>query len=42
VNERSNAHLYETGGLRRVYLRERDNIAKRLVLHCHRTLKCGH
>lgn len=33
LNERSNAHLYETGGLRRVFLRGRDNIAKRLLLH---------
>jgi transposase len=33
LNERSNAHLYETGGMRRVYLRGRANVAKRLVLH---------
>lgn len=33
LNERSNAHLYETGALRRVFLRGRDNIAKRLLLH---------
>jgi transposase len=33
VAERSNAHLYETGGMRRVHLRGRDNILKRLVIH---------
>jgi transposase len=33
LNERSNAHLYETGGMRRVYLRGRENVAKRLLLH---------
>jgi transposase len=33
LNERSNAHLYETGALRRVFLRGRDNIAKRLLIH---------
>jgi transposase len=32
LNERSNAHLYETGGMRRLYLRGRDNILKRLVI----------
>jgi hypothetical protein len=31
--ERSNAHLYETGRMRRVYLRGRDNILKRLLIH---------
>lgn len=31
--ERSNAHLYETGGMRRVHLRGRENILKRLVIH---------
>lgn len=31
--ERSNAHLYETGGMRRVYLRGRENILKRLLIH---------
>lgn len=30
--ERSFAHLYETGGMRRVYLRGRENILKRLVI----------
>ena len=32
-SERSHAHLYETGGLRRVHLRGRENIWKRLVIH---------
>jgi transposase len=31
--ERSFAHLYETGGMRRVYLRGRSNILKRLLVH---------
>jgi len=31
--ERSFAHLYETGGMRRVHLRGRINILKRLVVH---------
>lgn len=31
--ERSNAHLYETGAMRRVYLRGRENILKRLLIH---------
>jgi transposase len=31
--ERSFAHLYETGGMRRLHLRERDNILKRLLIH---------
>ena len=31
--ERSFAHLYETGGLRRLYLRGHDNIRKRLLIH---------
>lgn len=31
--ERSNAHLYETGAMRRVHLRGRANILKRLLLH---------
>jgi transposase len=33
LNERSNAHLYETGGMRRVFLRGRENVAKRLLIH---------
>jgi len=33
LNERSNAHLYETGGMRRVHLRGHENILKRLVVH---------
>lgn len=33
LNERSNAHLYETGGMRRVHLRGRTNIRKRLLVH---------
>lgn len=32
LNERSNAHLYETGGMRRVHLRGSDNILKRLLI----------
>ena len=31
--ERSFAHLYNTGGMRRVHLRGKDNIAKRALLH---------
>jgi len=31
--ERSFAHLYETGGLRRVHLRHHPNILKRLLVH---------
>ncbi|MDY7091670.1 MAG: transposase [Acidobacteriota bacterium] len=31
--ERSSAHCYETGGLRRIYLRGRENIRKRIVVH---------
>lgn len=31
--ERSFAHAYETGGLRRLHLRGRDNILKRLLIH---------
>jgi transposase len=31
--ERPFAHLYETGGMRRVYLRGHDNIRKRLLIH---------
>ena len=31
--ERSMAHMYETGGLRRVYLRGHNNILKRLLVH---------
>jgi len=31
--ERPNAHLYETGGMRRTYLRGHDNILKRLLVH---------
>ena len=33
LTERSFAHLYETGGMRRVHLRKRDNILKRLLVH---------
>jgi transposase len=32
-NERSNAHMYETGGMRRVYLRGQENSLKRLLIH---------
>ena len=31
--ERPNAHLYETGGLRRTHLRGHANILKRLLVH---------
>jgi transposase len=31
--ERSNAHLYETGGMRRTHLRRHENILKRLIVH---------
>src|SRR5882672_2011494 len=31
--ERSFAHNYETGGMRRLHLRHRDNIAKRVLIH---------
>jgi transposase len=31
--ERSNAHMYETGGLRRTHLRGHGNIFKRLIVH---------
>jgi len=31
--ERSFAHLYDTGGMRRVHLRGQDNIAKRVLIH---------
>jgi transposase len=31
--ERSFAHLYDTGGMRRVHLRQRSNIAKRALIH---------
>ncbi len=31
--ERSFAHAYQTGGLRRVYLRGRENVSKRVLIH---------
>ena len=31
--ERSFAHAYETGGMRRVYLRGRENVLKRILIH---------
>ena len=31
--ERSFAHAYETGGMRRLYLRGRDNVRKRVLIH---------
>ena len=31
--ERPNAHLYDTGGMRRVHLRGHSNILKRLLVH---------
>lgn len=33
LTERSFAHMYETGGMRRLHLRGRENILKRLVVH---------
>ncbi len=33
LTERGFAHLYETGGMRRVHLKGRENILKRLVVH---------
>ncbi len=33
LTERTFAHMYETGAMRRVHLRGRDNILKRLVIH---------
>jgi transposase len=33
LTERTFAHLYETGGMRRVHLRGRDNILKRILIH---------
>jgi transposase len=33
TTERTFAHCYETGGLRRIHLRGHDNIQKRLLLH---------
>lgn len=32
LTERSFAHMYETGAMRRVHLRGRDNILKRLLI----------
>ena len=31
--ERSFAHAYETGAMRRLHLRHRDNVAKRVLIH---------
>jgi transposase len=33
LTERTFAHMYETGAMRRVHLRGRENILKRLVIH---------
>jgi transposase len=33
LTERSMAHMYETGGMRRVHLKGKDNILKRLLVH---------
>jgi transposase len=33
LTERSMAHLYETGGMRRLHLKGRNNILKRLLVH---------
>ena len=35
--ERSMAHMYETGGMRRLWLRGLDNVRKRVLIHA-----CGH
>ncbi len=35
--ERSMAHMYETGGMRRLWLRGLDNVSKRVLIHA-----CGH
>ena len=32
MGERTHAHLYETGGMRRLHLRGRENILKRLLI----------
>ena|SRR6185312_6335083 len=44
--QRTFAHLYETGAMRRVYLRGRDSILKRLLIHgaafCQYRLKIPH
>jgi transposase len=32
--ERSFAHVYDTGGLRRTHLRGHDNLLKRVLIHC--------
>ncbi|MFT7461880.1 MAG: transposase [Pseudohongiellaceae bacterium] len=32
IAERSNAHCYETGGLRRVHVRHRENVEKRVLI----------
>jgi transposase len=39
--ERPFAHLYETGGMRRLYLRGHANILKRLLIHTGRTQRTG-
>jgi transposase len=33
LTERSFAHMYDTGGMRRLHLRGRDNILKRILVH---------
>ncbi len=33
LTERSFAHMYETGGMRRLHLRGKDNILKRVLIH---------
>ena len=33
LGERSFAHCYDTGGMRRTHLRKHDNILKRLLIH---------
>jgi transposase len=37
MNERSFAHLYDTGGMRRTHLRGHTNILKRLLIHAVRS-----
>src|SRR4029453_7698083 len=42
--ERPCAHLYETGGLRRVHVRGHENVLKRLLVHAARSISgsgCG-
>jgi hypothetical protein len=40
--ERSFAHLYDTGGMRRTHLRKHRNILKRLLIHVRGIRQCFH